>query len=80
MVSAAKLNRAQSKAQAFQPYTDKIREVVEGIASSNTEVSHPMLESRPVKKTGYVVMTSDTGLAGGYNSNLVRDLIKTIES
>ncbi|KYG29219.1 F0F1 ATP synthase subunit gamma [Alkalihalobacillus trypoxylicola] len=79
MVSASKLNRAQSKAQAFQPYTDKIRQVVTAIASSSTEVSHPMLESRPVKKTGYIVMSSDTGLAGGYNSNLVRDLLKTIE-
>ncbi|WP_413377956.1 ATP synthase F1 subunit gamma [Alkalihalobacillus sp. 1P02AB] len=79
MVSAAKLNRAQNKAQAFQPYTDKIHEIVSGIAASNTEVSHPMLQTRPVKKTGYVVMTSDTGLAGGYNSNLVRDLLKTIE-
>ncbi len=78
MVAAAKLNRAQTKAQAFQPYTEKIREVVASIAASNTEVSHPMLEERPVKKTGYIVITSDTGLAGGYNSNLTRALLKKI--
>ncbi len=78
MVSAAKLNRAQANAQAFQPYTEKIRDVVASIASSSTEVSHPMLEERPVKRTGYVVITSDRGLAGGYNASLVRSLLKTI--
>ncbi|UOE93941.1 ATP synthase F1 subunit gamma [Alkalihalobacillus sp. LMS39] len=78
MVSAAKLNRAQEKAKGFFPYTEKIREVVAGIASGNTEASHPMLQSRPVKKTGYVVITSDRGLAGAYNASLVRELLTTL--
>ena len=78
MVSAAKLNRAQQNAQSFLPYTEKIREVVASIASSTTEISHPMLEERPVKKTGYIVITSDRGLAGGYNASLTRALLKTI--
>ncbi|BAB07474.1 F0F1 ATP synthase subunit gamma [Halalkalibacterium halodurans] len=78
MVSAAKLNRSQEKAQSFLPYTDKIREVVASIAASDTDVSHPMLEERPVKKTGYIVITSDRGLAGAYNSNLIRGLLYTI--
>ena len=79
MVSAAKLNRAQSNAQSFLPYTEKIREVVASIASSSTETTHPMLQERPVKKTGYIVITSDRGLAGGYNASLTRSLLKTIE-
>ncbi len=79
MVSAAKLNRAQTNAQSFLPYTEKIREVVASIASSSTEVSHPMLEERPVKKTGYIVITSDRGLAGGYNASLTRSLLTTIQ-
>ncbi|WP_227937045.1 ATP synthase F1 subunit gamma [Alkalihalobacillus deserti] len=79
MVSAAKLNRAQANAQSFLPYTEKIREVVASIASSSTEATHPMLEERPVKKTGYIVITSDRGLAGGYNASLTRSLLKTIE-
>lgn len=78
MVSAAKLNRAQSNAQKFQPYTAKIREVVANIASGNSDASHPMLEERPVKKTGYIVITSDRGLAGAYNSGLIRTLLTTI--
>lgn len=79
MVSAAKLNRAQSSAQSFLPYMDKIREVIANIASAGTEFSHPMLEERPVKKTGYIVFTSDSGLAGGYNTNLTRALLEKIE-
>ncbi|MCM3714283.1 ATP synthase F1 subunit gamma [Halalkalibacter oceani] len=79
MVSAAKLNRAQNNAQSFLPYTEKIREVVASIAASGTQVSHPMLEERPVKKTGYVVITSDRGLAGGYNASLIRELMETIK-
>ncbi|UCZ53019.1 F0F1 ATP synthase subunit gamma [Bacillus shivajii] len=82
MVSAAKLNRAQSKATAFFPYTEKIREVVSSIASGNgdTETSHPMLETRDeIKKTGYVVITSDRGLCGAYNSGLLRQTLNLIK-
>ncbi|MBU8905889.1 F0F1 ATP synthase subunit gamma [Desertibacillus haloalkaliphilus] len=78
MVSAAKLNRAQTNAESFAPYTEKIREVVASIASGNSDVSHPMLEERPIKKTGYIVITSDRGLAGAYNSSLLRSVTNTI--
>ncbi|MFK3939835.1 ATP synthase F1 subunit gamma [Alkalihalobacillus sp. NPDC078783] len=78
MVAASKLNRAQEKAQSFDPYVKKIREVVSSMAASGSDATHPLLEQRPVKKTGYIVITSDTGLAGGYNSNLVRRLTKTL--
>ncbi|PYZ92500.1 F0F1 ATP synthase subunit gamma [Salipaludibacillus keqinensis] len=79
MVSAAKLNRAQSNAEAFQPYTDKIREVVSSIAAGTEDVSHPMLKEREqVKKTGYIVITSDRGLCGAYNSGLLRETMKLI--
>ncbi|GIN12852.1 ATP synthase gamma chain [Shouchella clausii] len=78
MVSAAKLNRAQEKAQSYEVYAKKMREVVGNIAQAGSDTSHPMLEERPVKKTGYILMTSDTGLAGGYNSSLLRDMMKTI--
>ncbi|WP_078556135.1 ATP synthase F1 subunit gamma [Bacillus alkalicellulosilyticus] len=80
MVSAAKLNRAQEKAKSFLPYTEKIREVVASIAASNTDATHPMLEERPVKKTGYIVITSDRGLAGAYNASLVREVLKAIDA
>ncbi|MEI5909105.1 ATP synthase F1 subunit gamma [Bacillus spongiae] len=78
MVSAAKLNRAESNAKSFVPYMNKIQEVVASIALGSTDVTHPMLVSRPVNKTGYLVITSDRGLAGAYNSNVLRHVNNTI--
>ena len=77
MVSASKLSRAELNAKAFVPYMDKIQEVAGSIAAG-TDVEHPMLTSRPVKKTAYIVITSDRGLCGGYNSNIIRKVTKTI--
>ncbi|WP_027087146.1 ATP synthase F1 subunit gamma [Cohnella panacarvi] len=78
MVAAAKLRRAQNAALASKPYADKLKEVVDSIASSGGSVKHPMLVKRPIKRTAYIVITSDRGLAGGLNSNLLRKLTNTI--
>lgn len=78
MVAAAKLRRNQDKAEAARPYADKIQEVIASIASGNSGSKHPMLQNRPVKKTGYIVITSDRGLAGGYNANILRKVVNTI--
>ncbi len=72
MVSASKLRRAQERAEQARPYVAKMAEVLANIGRSATNIQHPMLEKRPVKKTGYIVIASDRGLAGGYNSNVVR--------
>lgn len=79
MVSAAKLSRSQQRARQYMPYTQKIRDVVASIAANSSGATHPMLEARPIKKTGYIVITSDRGLAGGYNSNIVRSLLAKID-
>ncbi|NGQ95561.1 F0F1 ATP synthase subunit gamma [Brevibacillus sp. SYP-B805] len=79
MVAAAKLRRAQEKAEAARPYANKIQEIIASIASGTTAVKHPMLQSRPVKKTGYIVITSDRGLVGGYNANMIRKVLQTID-
>ncbi|MDG4658511.1 ATP synthase F1 subunit gamma [Ectobacillus antri] len=79
MVSASKLNRAEQNARAFVPYMNKIQEVVGSVANGSKGVNHPMLTARPVKRTGYIVITSDRGLAGAYNSNVLRALSRTIE-
>ncbi|MFC4077365.1 ATP synthase F1 subunit gamma [Salinithrix halophila] len=78
MVAAANLRKAQEQAQASRPYTDKMREVIASVATGTQGIKHPMLISRPVKKTGYLVITSDRGLAGGFNANLLRNLLQTI--
>ncbi|MFD2922945.1 ATP synthase F1 subunit gamma [Halobacillus naozhouensis] len=79
MVSASKLNRAEQNARSFVPYSEKIQEVVTGIAAGGGSVKHPMLESREVKRTGYVVITSDRGLAGAYNSSVLRKVYQEIK-
>jgi F-type H+-transporting ATPase subunit gamma len=80
MTSAAKWNRGVVNAKAFVPYMEKIQEVTASIAIGAKGVNHPMLKSRPVKKTGYVVITSDRGLAGAFNSNVIRRVTQTIQS
>jgi F-type H+-transporting ATPase subunit gamma len=79
MVSASKWNRGVTNAKSFVPYMEKIQEVTASIALGSKDVSHPMLVSRPVKKTGYIVITSDRGLAGAFNSNVLRQLYQTIQ-
>jgi F-type H+-transporting ATPase subunit gamma len=80
MTSAAKWNRGVLNAKSFGPYMEKIQEVTASIAIGSGGVVHPMLTSRPVKKTGYIVMTSDRGLAGAFNSNVIRKVHQTIQS
>lgn len=79
MVSASKLSRAEENTKRYAAYSEKIKEVISSIASNNTDVSHPMLERREVKRTGYILVTADSGLAGAYNSNAIRKLYQTIE-
>lgn len=79
MVAASKLRKAQEAAVSARPYADKLLEVVGNIAAGTKGVRHPMLESRPIKKTGYLVITSDRGLAGGYNANILRKVTQTIK-
>jgi F-type H+-transporting ATPase subunit gamma len=79
MVSAAKLNRAEQNARSFGPYVEKIQEVVGSIASGSSNAKHSMLVTRPVKKKGYFVVTADRGLAGAYNSNILRHVYRTIQ-
>jgi F-type H+-transporting ATPase subunit gamma len=72
MVSAAKLKRAQDAIVAARPYARKMREVVQAVARRAGQDAHPLLSSRETKKLGLLVITSDRGLCGGFNSNLLR--------
>lgn len=78
MVSASKRSKAEENAKAYVPYMEKVQDVVASIASGASDVS-PMLTARPVKKTGYIIIGSDRGLAGAYNANVIRELSRTIE-
>lgn len=71
MVAAARLRKCQERVIAARPYTRQMHEILARLAQ-DTEITHPLLEKRPVQRVGYVLITSDRGLAGGYNANLIR--------
>jgi F-type H+-transporting ATPase subunit gamma len=76
MVSAAYLRRAQSLVEAARPYSEKLKEILNSLAGAS-DISHPLFEQREVKTTAIALLTSDRGLCGSYNQNVIRatDLI-----
>jgi F-type H+-transporting ATPase subunit gamma len=80
MVAAARLRKAQEKALASRPYTQKIREVLTSVTQKAQDVSHPLLATREVKNVCYLLISADKGLAGAYSSNLVREVVPVINS
>ena len=79
MVSAAKLGKSEQAAKDFQVYAAKVRklltDLLHGHETENAK-SNPMLVSRPVKKTAYIVITSDRGLVGGYNASILKTMME----
>jgi F-type H+-transporting ATPase subunit gamma len=73
MVAAAKMRRAQERMRAARPYAEKIRQVAAHLAHANPEYRHPFLVKRDsIKNIGIIVITSDKGLCGGLNTNVLR--------
>ena len=72
MVAASKLRRAQAQVLNSRPYFETLHATINEIADTNTDFSSPYLVQRPVKRIAYVVIAGDRGLAGGYNSNILK--------
>jgi F-type H+-transporting ATPase subunit gamma len=73
MVAASKMRKAQQRMRAARPYAEKIRNVAAHMSHANPEYRHPFLVERDsVKKVGVIVVTSDKGLCGGLNTNVLR--------
>lgn len=73
MVAAARLRRAQEKAEASRPYNETLQGTVARLSAVALDVRHPLLETREdIKKVGYIVVTADRGLCGAYNTNIIR--------
>jgi F-type H+-transporting ATPase subunit gamma len=72
MVSAAKLRRAQEAAVAARPYAEKMIDLLKNLAARVVSNAHPLLTAREEKRVHLVLLTSDRGLCGGYNANLIR--------
>ncbi|MBB3103003.1 F0F1 ATP synthase subunit gamma [Azomonas macrocytogenes] len=78
-VAVSKMRRAQMRMAASRPYAERIRQVIGHLANANPEYRHPYMVDRPVKRVGYIVVSSDRGLCGGLNINLFKALIKNMK-
>ncbi len=72
MVAASKLRHAQQRVLSSRPYFELLHSTISEIVDTNTDFSSPYLIQREVKKSAYVVIAGDRGLAGGYNSNILK--------
>jgi F-type H+-transporting ATPase subunit gamma len=80
MVSAAKLKKVQARLMELRPYSDKIREFLQGLAAQVKDLNYPLFQPREkVKKIGVVVVMADKGLCGSYNSNMMRYVQKFLD-
>ena len=75
MVAASKMRKTQERMRASKPYATKIYNVVRHIARAASEYRHPFMTVREIKRVGIIVVTSDRGLCGGLNANLLRETI-----
>ena len=81
MVSAAKLTKSEAKTKNYHHYMETLEDMVRNISSSSSMSHHPFFKSKSEANcTGYLVITSDRGLAGGYNSNVLKLLQQQIDS
>src|SRR6478752_1985644 len=76
MVAASRMRRAQQAVLAGRPYAEKMDQVIGNLAARlgtlDDDVTHPLLQQRPVKNAGIILLTSDKGLCGSMNSNVIR--------
>lgn len=76
MVSASKIRKAQERMKASRPYARAMKQLIGHLAQANTDYRHPYLVQRAdVKRVGYIVVSSDRGLAGGLNNNMFRKML-----
>ncbi|NOX78298.1 MAG: F0F1 ATP synthase subunit gamma [Gammaproteobacteria bacterium] len=79
MVAASKMRRAQERMQLGRPYADSMRRVVSHLVKASPDYKHPYLVPRAVNRVGYIVVSSDRGLAGGLNINLFKRLMQHVK-
>ncbi len=80
MVAASKMRRAQERMRASRPYADKVREIIAHMHQANPEYQHPFSVPHPEAKTiGLILVTTDKGLCGGLNTNILRMALATIQ-
>jgi F-type H+-transporting ATPase subunit gamma len=78
MVAASKMRKAQDRMRAARPFTEKVRNIAANLGHANPEYVHPFMELNDAKGTGYIVVTTDKGLCGGLNTNVLRVLTQKL--
>ena len=78
-VAVSKMRKAQQRMAASRHYAERIRQVIGHLSNANPEYRHAYMVDRPVKRVGYIVVSSDRGLCGGLNINLFKALIKNMK-
>jgi F-type H+-transporting ATPase subunit gamma len=79
MVAASKMRRAQDRMRLGKPYAQRIRSVIGHIANANPEYKHQYMVEREVKRVGYIIVSTDRGLAGGLNVNLFKAALRNMK-
>ena len=72
MVAASKMRKAQERMRAARPYSDKIRNITANLSQANPDYTHAFMKANEAKAGGFIVVTTDKGLCGGLNTNLLR--------
>jgi len=72
MVAASKMRKAQERMRSARPYSDKVRNIAANLSQANPEYTHPFMQVNDAKATGFIVVTTDKGLCGGLNTNVLR--------
>jgi F-type H+-transporting ATPase subunit gamma len=78
MVAASKMRKAQDRMRAARPYSEKIRNVAANLGKANPEYVHPFMMTNESKTAGFIVVTTDKGLCGGMNTNVLRAVTNKI--
>ena len=72
LIAASRIVKARERVRASRPYAEKMIEVIRNVGRASGDVGHPLLERREIRTMGVLVVTSDRGLAGAYNSSVLR--------
>ena len=80
MVAASRMKKTQDQMARGRPYADHIRSVIGHVANASTEYRHSFMREREVKRVGYIVVTTDRGLCGGLNVNLLKQVVQDLKT
>jgi F-type H+-transporting ATPase subunit gamma len=78
MVAASKMRKAQDRMRAARPFSEKVRNIANNLGQANPEYVHPFMKAVDAKEAGFIVVTTDKGLCGGLNTNVLRAVTQKI--